>query len=161
MVNVARHTVKKRGVQGGGGGQGMGGTCLEKMRCEIIPDMFGKSCLPMTPAGEEWIDNIGCQMCHSRLYVSYDWIFLLTPTSAAQCFFLRKVDQEKGAFWNVWGLLEPSFSLGLGFKTTSSALLRQFLQLSHEKSERTLNFLVMNERLTSTLEEHPFLIILQ
>lgn len=34
MVNVARHTVKKREVEGGEGGY------LVKMRCEIIPDMF-------------------------------------------------------------------------------------------------------------------------
>lgn len=61
--------------------------------------------------------------------------------------------------------LDQSFSPGFGFqhekRASSSAPLRQFLQLSHEKSERTLNFLVMNEWLTSTLEEHPFLIILQ
>lgn len=35
--------------RGGGGG----GAELQKMRCEIIPDMFGESCHLMTPAGEE------------------------------------------------------------------------------------------------------------
>lgn len=47
MVNVLRHTVKKRGVQGDGEG-----TQLQKMWCEIIPDMFGNSSRLMTPAGE-------------------------------------------------------------------------------------------------------------
>lgn len=137
MVNVARHTVKKRGVRGGAGN---GGTCLEKMRCEIIPDMFGKSCLPMTPAGEEWIDNIGCQMCHSHLYVSYDWIFLWTPTSAAQCLFLQNkhwVEEEKGAFWKVWGLLDQSFSPGFGFQHEKRAVKAVSPTFTWEKWEDT------------------------
>lgn len=58
-ANVARHSVKRKR---GGEGTGRKRTC-EKMRCEIIPDMFGKSCHLMTPAGGdgrwEWTDDTG------------------------------------------------------------------------------------------------------
>lgn len=38
MVNVARHAATLT------------------TRCEMIPDMFEKSCLLTAPAGEEWMD---------------------------------------------------------------------------------------------------------
>lgn len=50
------------------------------MQCEIIPDMFGKSC---TSRREEWTDGSdgGCQTCHSGLYVALrlDFPFKTSP----------------------------------------------------------------------------------
>lgn len=75
-----RHSVKTRATSRGGEG-----TQLQKMWCEIIPDMFGKSRRLMTRGGEAGMGGDGsCQMCHSCLYADF-------PFNPHVFFLLQKV----------------------------------------------------------------------
>lgn len=63
MVNVVRHTVKTKAVQGGADGS------AEKIRCEIILDMFGKHCLVTTAAGRAMDGHVTCAfMCRMTVF---------------------------------------------------------------------------------------------
>lgn len=75
----------------------------QKMQCEIIPDMFGKSCRLMTPAGERSgrTDRTAAVRRVTQAFMwPCDWIFLLKPPPtqcvSPRCFLTRGgVERER------------------------------------------------------------------
>lgn len=116
----------------------------QKMQCEIIPDMFGKSCRLMTPAGERSgrTDRTAAVRRVTQAFMwPCDWIFLLKPPPTqcvSPCCFLTRggVEREREqtkAHPAMFFLFYVRVAYETRRRASLGALLGQFLQLSHEK----------------------------